>query len=104
MHTSMLALTALTPLLVGWCALLGLIVGSFLNVVVYRVPAGASVVRPRSACPGCGQPIRSRDNIPVVSWLLLRGKCRDCRAPIAARYPLVEATTGVLFGLAAACT
>lgn len=76
---------------------LGLVVGSFLNVVVWRVPRGESVVRPRSACPRCGRPIRSRDNVPVLSWLLLRGRCRDCGEPISARYPLVEAATAVLF-------
>lgn len=76
---------------------LGLVIGSFLNVVVYRVPRGLNVNRPRSACPACGHEVRNRDNIPVVSWLLLRGRCRDCGNPIAARYPLVEAGTAVLF-------
>jgi leader peptidase (prepilin peptidase)/N-methyltransferase len=80
---------------------LGLLIGSFLNVVVWRVPRGESVVIPPSACPGCGHRIRSRDNVPVLSWLLLRGRCRDCGAPIAKRYPLVEAGTAVLFGLTA---
>lgn len=80
---------------------LGLLVGSFLNVVIWRVPRGESVVRPRSRCPSCDAPIRERDNIPVLSWLLLRGRCRDCAAPISARYPLIEAATGLLFaGLA----
>ena len=77
-------------LLVTMAGVLGLAVGSFLNVVVYRVPAGMSVVRPRSACPGCGHEISARDNIPIVSWLLLRGRCRSCRAGISPRYPLVE--------------
>ena len=72
---------------------LGLLVGSFLNVVVWRVPRGESVVRPPSHCPACGNPVRPRDNVPVVSWLLLRGRCRDCREPISARYPLVELLT-----------
>lgn len=76
---------------------LGLVVGSFLNVVVHRVPAGASVVRPPSACPRCGHRIRARDNVPVVSWLVLRGLCRDCGAPISARYPVVELACGLLF-------
>ncbi|MEN1973973.1 prepilin peptidase [Cellulomonas sp. P4] len=88
-------------LLTGTCVVLGLLVGSFLNVVVWRVPRGASVVSPPSACPACGTRIRARDNVPVVSWLVLRGRCRDCAAPISARYPLVEAGTGALFGLAA---
>jgi prepilin signal peptidase PulO-like enzyme (type II secretory pathway) len=72
-------------------------VGSFLNVVIYRLPAGMSIVRPGSHCPACGHPIRWFDNIPVLSWLLLRRRCRDCRAPISARYPLVEAATAILF-------
>lgn len=90
--------------LTGWLALvgvLGLAVGSFLNVVVHRVPAGLSVVRPGSACPACHHPVRERDNIPVLSWLLLRGRCRDCAAPISARYPALEAGTAVLFVLVA---
>jgi len=78
---------------------LGLLVGSFLNVVVYRLPRGLSVVRPPSACPACDRPVRFYDNVPVLSWLLLRGRCRDCSAPIAWRYPAVEASTGLLFGL-----
>jgi leader peptidase (prepilin peptidase)/N-methyltransferase len=77
--------------------IIGLAVGSFLNVVIYRVPAGESVVSPPSKCPSCGSPIRHRHNVPVFGWLLLRGKCYDCEAPISARYPLVEAATGVLF-------
>jgi leader peptidase (prepilin peptidase)/N-methyltransferase len=75
----------------------GLLVGSFLNVVIWRVPRGESVVHPRSRCPNCDAAIRERDNVPLVSWLLLRGRCRDCGAPISARYPLVELGTGVLF-------
>ena len=75
----------------------GLLVGSFLNVVIYRVPIGKSVVTPPSACPECGHRISPWDNIPVVSWLLLRGKCRNCAEPISARYPLVELATGLLF-------
>jgi leader peptidase (prepilin peptidase)/N-methyltransferase len=76
---------------------LGLAIGSFLNVVVYRVPAGLSIVAPPSACPKCGHRIRGFDNVPVLSWLVLRGRCRDCREPISARYPAVELGTGVLF-------
>jgi leader peptidase (prepilin peptidase)/N-methyltransferase len=78
----------------------GLVIGSFLNVVVHRVPAGRSIVRPGSACPVCGNPVRALDNVPVVSWLLLRGRCRDCDTPIPWRYPAVELTTGVLFAAA----
>ncbi len=80
---------------------LGLAVGSFLNVVVWRVPRGESVVSPPSACPGCSTQIRTRDNIPVLSWVLLGRRCRDCREPISARYPLVEAGTAVAFAVVA---
>ena len=80
-----------------FAGVLGLAVGSFLNVVVYRVPLGRSVIRPASACPRCGAAIRRRDNVPVLSWLLLRGRCRDCAAPISGRYPLVEGLTASLF-------
>ncbi|HSS08252.1 MAG TPA: prepilin peptidase [Acidimicrobiales bacterium] len=73
----------MTGLLVGGCALLGLAIGSFLNVVIYRVPRKESVVRPGSACPSCGAPIANRDNVPVISWVLLRGHCRNCHAPIS---------------------
>jgi leader peptidase (prepilin peptidase)/N-methyltransferase len=87
--------------LVVACTLVGLAVGSFLNVVIWRVPRDESVVRPRSHCPSCGTQLAERDNIPVVSWLLLRGTCRSCQAPISARYPLVELLTGVVFAAAA---
>lgn len=91
----------LTPLLVTLAGVLGLLVGSFLNVVVWRVPRGESVVAPPSACPACGAGIRPYDNVPVVSWLVLRGRCRDCAAPISARYPAVELLTGVAFAAVA---
>ncbi len=89
------------PFLLTLVGSLGLVVGSFLNVVVHRVPAGLSVVRPGSACPACQHPVRERDNVPVLSWLLLRGRCRDCAAPISVRYPAVEAGTAGLFVLVA---
>lgn len=76
---------------------LGSAIGSFLNVVVWRVPRGLSVVAPPSACGSCGHPIRWFDNIPLVSWLALRARCRDCGSPISARYPLVEAGSAVAF-------
>lgn len=79
--------------------LLGLLVGSFLNVVICRLPAGESIVSPPSRCPGCGHPVRPWDNIPVLSWLLLRGRCRDCREPISPRYPFVELLTGAVFAV-----
>ncbi|WP_147793626.1 A24 family peptidase [Cellulomonas sp. Y8] len=84
-------------LLAAPVGLLGLVLGSFLNVVVWRVPRGESVVHPPSACPRCGHAVRARDNVPVLSWLLLRARCRDCGEPISARYPAVEAVTAVAF-------
>jgi len=90
-------LLQLFPLGVASAFLLGLVLGSFLNVCIYRLPRGLSVVHPGSACPKCGAAIRAYDNIPVLSWLLLRGRCRDCRAPISARYLLVELSTALLF-------
>lgn len=87
--------------MVAVVALFGSLIGSFLNVVVYRVPAGLSLVRPPSACPSCGSRIRAYDNVPVVSWLVLRGRCRSCRARISVRYPLVELGTAILFAVVA---
>jgi leader peptidase (prepilin peptidase)/N-methyltransferase len=78
-------------------AVVGLVVGSFLNVVIWRVPRGESVARPGSHCPACSAPVRPRDNVPVLSWALLRGRCRDCAAPVSVRYPLVEAGTAAAF-------
>jgi leader peptidase (prepilin peptidase)/N-methyltransferase len=92
-----------TPTLAdAWPALLfafavGLVVGSFLNVVIHRVPRGESVVRPRSRCPSCAAPIAAWHNVPLLSYLWLRGRCRDCRARISPRYPAVEALTGLVF-------
>lgn len=87
--------------LVLFCGLLGLCIGSFLNVVIARVPEGRSVVKPRSSCPNCGHEIAGRDNIPVVSWLLLGRRCRGCRTPISARYPIVELLTATLYAVTA---
>jgi len=92
-------MAALLPALAG---VLGAVVGSFLNVVIHRVPAGLSVVHPPSACPSCSSPVRAYDNIPVISWLVLRARCRDCGAPISPRYPLVELTTALVFIVVAA--
>ncbi|WP_423922081.1 prepilin peptidase [Frigoribacterium sp. 2-23] len=80
----------------------GLLIGSFVNVVVYRVPAGLSVSRPASACPTCHSPIKAYDNVPVLSWLALGGKCRACKTTISARYPIVEMATGLFFVAVAA--
>jgi leader peptidase (prepilin peptidase)/N-methyltransferase len=89
-----------TGLLLVLLAVFGLAVGSFLNVVIVRVPSGESILRPPSKCPLCEHEIRPRDNVPIVSWLLLKGKCRNCGEPIPAGYPLVEAANMVLWILA----
>ena len=86
-----------TPLWEGFSLALGLIVGSFANVVIYRLPLGQSVVRPRSRCPQCGTEIRPLDNLPVLSYLALLGRCRTCRLSISPRYPAVEAANGLLY-------
>lgn len=78
-------------------ALGGLLVGSFLNVVAHRLPRGESLLAPGSRCPACRAPVRPYDNVPVLSWLLLRGRCRACGAPIGPQYPLVELATGALY-------
>jgi leader peptidase (prepilin peptidase)/N-methyltransferase len=83
-------------------ALFGLIIGSFLNVVAWRLPRGESLVKPRSKCPGCGTQLAAYDNIPVFSWLVLRGRCRGCKTSISARYPVVEAVTAALYVLVVA--
>lgn len=90
----------------GWyfslsMTLFGLLFGSFANVVIWRLPRGESIAHPGSHCPGCDAPIAWYDNIPVVSWLVLRGRCRQCSEPISRRYPLVEAASGALFLVAA---
>jgi len=85
------------PFIASATFLFGLIFGSFLNVCIHRLPLGLSVVSPRSACPHCKTPIAFYDNLPVVSWLILRGRCRHCKAPISPRYLMIEVLTGVLF-------
>ncbi|MGA2062802.1 MAG: prepilin peptidase [Thermoguttaceae bacterium] len=86
-------------LLLAWFFVVGAAIGSFLNVVVYRMPIAISLITPPSHCPACKHRIRWFDNIPIVSWLMLRGRCRDCRSAISARYPLVEAITACMFAL-----
>ena len=88
--------TAVAAVLAG---IFGAIIGSFLNVVAYRLPRGESLSHPPSRCPNCGAPVKPYDNIPLLSWLLLRGRCRNCANPISARYPIVEAGTGLLCAL-----
>jgi leader peptidase (prepilin peptidase)/N-methyltransferase len=85
------------PLIGSFAFVLGLVIGSFLNVCILRIPGGKSIVLPASACPKCGTVIKPYDNIPVFSWLILRGKCRSCKAPISPMYPFVEFLTGLLF-------
>jgi len=89
-------------LLIVAAGLFGLVVGSYLNVVIHRLPAGESTVLPASHCPKCGTVLRAIDNLPLVSWLALRGRCRSCREPISPRYPLVELVTGLAFAGAVA--
>jgi leader peptidase (prepilin peptidase)/N-methyltransferase len=88
-------------MLLAFVAPLGLIIGSFLNVVAYRLPRGESIVKPRSRCTTCGAEVRALDNVPLLSWLVLRGRCRHCSAQISPRYPVVELVTGVVFALVA---
>ena len=96
------AVTALPDfLLLPLVGVLGGLFGSFANVAIYREPHGRSVVRPRSACPSCGTTLSGIENVPVVSWLALRGRCRHCRAPISARYPMVELVTAAVWVLVA---
>ncbi len=98
--TSFEAVTGL-PEVIGYIFIFvfGTVIGSFLNVVIHRVPNEESIVFPNSACPKCKAPIKVYDNIPLFGWLLLGGKCRNCKAPISARYPAVEFLTGLVFTL-----
>jgi leader peptidase (prepilin peptidase) / N-methyltransferase len=89
-------MTTDTQLLV-LAAIMGLVIGSFLNVCIYRLPLGQSLASPPSRCPKCGYGLRWFDNVPVLSWVMLGGRCRKCRAPISMQYPIVEAVTGLLF-------
>jgi leader peptidase (prepilin peptidase)/N-methyltransferase len=90
-------LTALHALLIPLCFLAGSAVGSFLNVCIYRIPWQKSLLWPDSRCPGCFQPIAARDNLPILGWIVLGGRCRHCRMPISVRYPLIEGLVGLLF-------
>jgi len=84
-------------LLYLWSAVFGAVLGSFGNVLIYRLPREQSLIKPASRCPHCGHHVRAFDNIPVISYLILRGRCRDCGEPIAIRYPLIELASGLLF-------
>lgn len=92
-----LALLGMQFIIAAWIFVLGSCFGSFLNVVIYRLPAGMSLGKPKSRCPQCETPLAARDNIPVFGWMLLKGKCRYCSLPIAPRYPIIEATCGLIF-------
>ncbi len=96
-HSTNLPLLGMQFLIAAWIFILGSCFGSFLNVVIYRLPAGMSLGKPKSRCPQCETPLAAKDNIPVFGWLLLRGKCRYCNLPIPARYPLIETTSGLIF-------
>ena len=92
----------MTAVVLVFAGLFGLAIGSFLNVVAYRLPRRESLNYPSSRCPQCGTAIAWYDNVPLVSWLALRGRCRHCATPISVRYPLVEATTAIVFVATAA--
>jgi leader peptidase (prepilin peptidase)/N-methyltransferase len=86
----------MSPMIINWYIFfIGMCVGSFLNVCIYRLPAGKSIVRPASACPACGTVIRWYDNIPLISYIILRGRCRSCKAQISIRYPIIELLCGL---------
>lgn len=87
----------LNPVLIVFVGVFGALLGSFLNVCVYRLPRNESVIHPRSRCPGCGTPIAWYDNVPMLSWLALRARCRRCRAPISVQYPIVEAVVALVW-------
>ncbi len=91
-------------ILLVWLTFFGACIGSFLNVVIYRLPRGKSLSNPPSHCPKCGHAIRWYDNVPVLGWLWLGGKCRDCQEPISIRYPIVESVGGLVFGTIAYLT
>ena len=92
-----MSLDAAYYLIAAWLFVLGATIGSFLNVVVHRLPLGMSLIEPGSHCPACKHPIRWHDNVPILGWIMLGGRCRDCGSPIAIRYPLVEAITAAMF-------
>lgn len=96
-YSSSINLWVLEVFTAVWCFVMGSVIGSFLNVVIYRMPLGLNISKPKSRCPICETPIQTRDNLPIVGWILLRGKCRTCQTPISMRYPVVEAIVGCVF-------
>jgi leader peptidase (prepilin peptidase)/N-methyltransferase len=98
-NTYVFATETVRWIVVFWLFVLGAVLGSFMNVVVYRLPRGLNLSRPGSRCTACGHPIRWHDNVPIFGWLWLRGRCRDCHQPISARYPLVELLVGAMSAL-----
>jgi prepilin signal peptidase PulO-like enzyme (type II secretory pathway) len=96
-HTTSINLWVLEVFTATWCFVMGSVIGSFLNVVIYRMPLGLNISKPKSRCPVCETPIRTRDNLPILGWILLRGKCRYCQSSISMRYPIVEAIVGCFF-------
>ena len=96
-YSSSISLWGLEVFTAVWCFVMGSVIGSFLNVVIYRMPLGLNISKPKSRCPVCETPIQTRDNLPIIGWLLLRGKCRTCQTPISIRYPIVEAMVGCFF-------
>ncbi len=96
-HSTSINLWVLEVFTAAWCFVMGSVIGSFLNVVIYRMPLGLNISKPKSRCPVCETPIRTRDNLPIFAWILLRGKCRYCQSSISMRYPIVEAIVGIFF-------
>lgn len=96
-YSSSINLWVLEVFTAAWCFVMGSVIGSFLNVVIYRMPLGLNISKPKSRCPVCETPIAARDNLPILSWMMLKGKCRHCRTSISMRYPIVEALVGTFF-------
>lgn len=96
-YSSSISLRVLEVFTAAWCFVMGSVIGSFLNVVIYRMPLGLSISKPKSRCPVCKTPICARDNLPILGWIMLRGKCRHCQTSISVRYPVVEIMVGTFF-------
>lgn len=96
-YPSSISLRILEVFTAAWCFVMGSVIGSFLNVVIYRMPLGLSISKPKSRCPVCETPIGARDNLPILGWIMLKGKCRHCQTSISVRYPIVETMVGTFF-------